>query len=347
MKKITIIHHNDLDGVGAAAIVANALGKNEVIDITFVMYCYTDESAKRVNDALGIAALEDRDVYIVDITISNENIDKLSNVYMLKPGKLFWLDHHASSVEWIKSTVGTDKELHYDGIVNPRRSGAYHAYTFMHKCKSNKVPRFVKYIDDYDRYVLSIPDSKIFNQAFYSLAELKQPGSLLWNLIADGDDVALNAAVSKGRDICEYLEEEYKNARKTRMFAAPLYISSDKPGYRMLHYNALCINHSGSSDVFGEQRNRNDIDICVNWSQTKTGAIKYSLRSSHNWVRCDLIAKALGGGGHKLAAGVSVSQTNPYYKFPSPKKITHVTLPHQDYMTIKRALAKRPSSDDE
>ena len=52
--KITIIHHNDLDGIGAAAIVYHAAMDtyNGNVDAKFVSYCYNDASNNRANEAL-------------------------------------------------------------------------------------------------------------------------------------------------------------------------------------------------------------------------------------------------------------------------------------------------------
>ena len=93
MKKVLIVHHNDLDGVGAAAIVANALSKGDIIETTFVPYYYTDASAKNVNDALLKAANDGSEVYnlvceykpdvlLIDVFITN--VDGLEVVEQIR-----------------------------------------------------------------------------------------------------------------------------------------------------------------------------------------------------------------------------------------------------------------------
>ena len=345
--KITIIHHNDLDGIGAAAIVYHAAMDtyNGNVDAKFISYCYNDASNNRANEALLEAAVTGRVVYIVDISISEANIDKLSNIYKVPSAKLNWCDHHASSVKWLQSIAGTDKDLKYNGIVNPRRSGAYHTYKYMWLA-TKTVPRFVKLIDDYDRYQLKDEDSKYLNSAFFALDDMKDPTSTIWGNLChienDNAKVTLDFLLTKGCTVFEYLESTYKSARKTRMIAAPVYIkSSDTKNNNILVYDSLCINHAGDPAVFGEQRNREDIDICISWYKTNTDGIKYSLRTSHNWVRCDIIAKYLGGGGHKLAAGAAVEGSN--CAVPSKACALEITVSPEDYKILRTALRKKPS----
>ena len=342
--KITIIHHNDLDGIGAAAIVYHAAMDtyNGNVDAKFVSYCYNDASNNSANEALLEAAVTGRVVYIVDISISEANIDKLSNIYKVPSAKLNWCDHHASSVKWLQSIAGTDKDLKYNGIVNPRRSGAYHTYKYMWP-KSRTVPRFVKLIDDYDRYQLKDEDSKYLNTTFFALDDMKDPTSATWDILCNCTSVetTLVRLINRGHMIFDYLESTYKAARKTRMIAAPVYIKSTNPKHETLEYNSLCINHAGDPAVFGEQKNREDIDICISWYKTNTDGIKYSLRTSHNWVRCDIIAKYLGGGGHKLAAGAVVEASN--CTVPSKECALKITVSPEDYKILRAALKKKPS----
>lgn len=354
MKKVLIVHHNDLDGVGAAAIVANALSKGDIIETTFVPYYYTDASAKDVNDALLKAANDGSDVYIVDISISSENIDKIDNIYKISANRLVWIDHHTSSVTWMNSTYNTEKELHCNCIVNPRRSGAYHAWKYMHGYKKGtKIPAFVSLIDDYDRYKLTEINSQYLNAAFYAIDEMRDPKSMFWKELCDPTSImhthVLNTLIEKGKIIKDYLESTYRSARKTRLYNISVRIKSTNPKHEPLEYNALCINHAGSPDVFGDQIKRDDIDLCIAWYTTNKGATKYSFRSSHNWVRCDIISKYLGGGGHKLSAGTTMEIPTEPIEDPNLKNAQpplkdgkmEIVVSSEDFSILKKCFRKK------
>lgn len=352
MSNYTIIHHNDLDGIGAAAIVYNYVTTHVAgtHNFNFVPYKYDDVSAKAVNDALLVAAQEGHYVFVVDIAISETNIHAIDNIYKIAKDNLVWCDHHASSVLWIKSTIGTNEELHYNGIVNPRRCGACQVYQYLYNCTFRKVPKFVRLIDDYDRWILSTPESRYFNTVFYADNELKKdPTSSVWKAICSPGcgfeeicypDHVFNELLTKGKNLCDYHESENQTARDTKMYNAKISLAYTEPGEKSeyVEYSALAMNHSGNPDVFGEERNRNDIDVCFTYYVTRNGGVKYSFRSSHGWVRCDIIAKYLGGGGHQLAAGAYECNR---VRLSNENIVLYISK--EDMKIVKNALKKRPS----
>ena len=355
MAKFTIIHHNDLDGIAAAAIVYNYLadkfsnysrmGCMYQFDVAFVEYKYDDASNVAANEALKTAADENHDgVYIVDISISDTNIDQLQNIYKIDPDKIVWCDHHVSSINWLKSVAGTDRELKYRGTVNTRRCGAALIYQFLYNCTFRSVPAFVKLVDDYDRYILSRPESEWFNAAFYGSEDLRDPTDDNWKIICSlfnkNNPSALGLFIKRGRVIMDYQEHENAIARKTKMY--PMHIDFCTDDSKFERYNCMGMNHSGSPDVFGDVRNDERVDVCVTWYVTRDNNIKYSFRSSHNWVRCDIIAKYLGGGGHVLAAG---AVENGRTRASGENIILHISK--DDMKAIRRALKKRPKFTDD
>lgn len=131
---LTIIHHNDLDGLTSAAIAGMAFSKhlsnNRFKNLTYLQYNYSGKKIENYCNKL----IEDnsrgqyRMCIIVDLNLKEEDIDILLTAY----NKVLWIDHHQASINVVKKTkIPPKKQLRV--MIDTSYSAAYLSYTLFHK----------------------------------------------------------------------------------------------------------------------------------------------------------------------------------------------------------------------
>lgn len=303
MKPLVIYHANCADGFGAAFAAWLKFGEEaEYVPMQYGDFAFTED---------GLIA---REVYILDFSLPKDRMDKLFSVAK----RVIWLDHHASVFkDWglDNSKLQTEVELQlvqasHIVTLDNNKSGALIAWEYFHPDK--EVPMFIKLIDDYDRWQFKIEGTKEFNKALWSYAPWSFGMWAEWLEMFEGLMGSINlvqfkasgAAILRAHDanvqaVVNGAARECSLTFKVKDMSGSWYDME----YTRKGLAANCPPHL-ASDV-GHQLANQSGTYGLLWFINKEGKCLCSLRSNGGYDVSD-IAKALGGGGHKNAAGFEV-----------------------------------------
>lgn len=287
-KPLCIYHGGCDDGFAAAWVVATALttvGDELGVDL------YPGVYQKRPPDVTG------RDVILVDFSYKRSVLSQM----VLNAHSILILDHHKTAAEDLASlptpppSWSSWKAAAIDGqlsqsvrlaaIFDMDRSGAGLAWDFfIGGPRSN----FISYIEDRDLWRKSLPGGDEFTIA---LRSYPQDLKVWTTLIASG----AAALIEEGKSIQRYYRARVEEAKKT---SYPARISGNACRVANAPYFL-------ASEVAGELCDGVDFGAC--YFEAEQGRWQYSLRSRGDFDVSE-IAKIWGGGGHKNAAGFSVSE---------------------------------------
>ena len=279
-----VFHHNDIDGLSSAAIVAR-FTENYNPD-NYIMYDYSVPLPTEIIQ-------EGETVYVVDLSFSINTVDKLKEIVEEKHCDLIWCDHHTSTIEVLIAhpEYNEIKGLRQEGI-----SGAALTWMYFNNCTFEECPLFIQMISDFDCWKYEIIDTLHFKYALE--AEDLNPFSNIWNqLVRDHNTKGtplLKKMIADGMTIEKYMEQWFENYCESYAY------ESEIKGTKCL----VC-NIRANSLVFGDRIK--DYPLVAIWvSDGET--YKYSIYSDKDDIDCSKIAEEFGGGGHKGAAGFVTKQ---------------------------------------
>lgn len=291
-----IITHDDMDGYSAAAVVFNAFYDARIISkesCSIFHYNYSDK-IPTIDRSADI-------IFITDYSISNKAfIDDLLDAYKSNKYKIYWCDHHQTSIDNCKGKYEELKNI--PGIRNTEYCGAALAWFYLNPGKK-ELPYYLTLIDDFDCWKKKIPESDYLNEAFNYYHELRKEfhdsKSSLWvklinskynSVILDyGKTFYLN---SKDRD--------YANIRRNGFIG----VLDKFPKIKML---CLCNDSKGSqlfSDLLKSKEHPNgkyEYACAFQYDGTKFVVSIYTPENAN--PNAQKICEAYGGGGHPGAAG--------------------------------------------
>lgn len=234
-------------------------------------------------------------VYFVDYSFKKDTkyiLDILSS----NNCNIIWCDHHSSSInlenidgfEWLKTIKG---------IRQDKISGAALTYMYLHNCKFEALPYYIKLVSDYDCWIYKYDlDTTHFKLGI----ETKDYNALdrAWRVLdieandfnCEGDS-QLRSIVDLGKTIKTYIDADNTQYRNQWSYESII------GGYR-----AIVINRKSNSWIFGEKYYEYPL-VCV-WAFNGE-KFSYSIFSGDASVDCSKIAESYGGGGHRGAAGFS------------------------------------------
>lgn len=223
-----------------------------------------------------------QDVIFVDFSLPREEMIEIAEAC----ATLRVLDHHKTAEEALTDFPRFDGRVMV--LFDMERSGAGLAWDQYHVFGER--PWFIDYVEDRDLWRFKLPDSKAINAylgtrqfAFEEWDALMKPGAL---------DVALEAGQVVERKTHAYVTEVCKNAR---------------PFFHAIAVNAPQVD---ISEVLAELLEIHpEAKYSIGWWQRADGRFQYGLRSRPGSdVDVSELAKTLGGGGHKHAAGFHHSE---------------------------------------
>lgn len=318
MKNVLIVHHCDHDGYGAAAVIANAVGKDKVdyIEANYNIPLKNIIKNKNYNT-----------IFFVDYSISTvENALFMKNLNEEKD--VIWIDHHKSSIDMIEkmpdlSQIGGYRVIGISGTglswiyalshlaldisgikdydleaIVARIEQISDTYTSVSKDMGNvflrklMCPKTLHLINRWDIWDI---DYRIID--FNYGLDISGPEDLLSVFISEEIDFQTQAkAINDGAKIRRYIRKEDNE-------------NCDKNGFQFtIDYNgkkysgfALNTNHYRSL-TFGDRMDK--YDICMPFSYNGK-CWRYSMYTIKKGIDCSIIAKCFGGGGHEQAAGFS------------------------------------------
>jgi len=330
MKTICIYHSRDLDGWMSAAIVKKWFTENN----TNVITVNIDTSTK--NDVYSYSKYNYKDNLLYmkgwDYGDNITNLDKYDSVimcdvsfpkdemYKLKD-KLIWVDHHISA---IKEVYGEHKWLKdkkdFEG--NQDIKFAACELTWEYFFPDQDIPEIVRLLGRYDCFGHkgTEEEQKVLEFQYgarASMSNYEDCYERLQKSILDRQKQIIFPIESiihiNGMSIYRYLCTEAKHIyKKTFPIELQEKTYDDKKMVGIVFRKFLCINQERFNPInFGIDYHENGYDgFACFWM--KDGKWVWSLYNDNEEVDCSQIAKSLGGGGHKGAAGFVVENINSF-----------------------------------
>lgn len=291
--KVIVFHHNDLDGRGAAHLL-HEVGADHFVEIN-----YSDHNILNPIEKTILGLDESELVVIVDYSMNADTFREVADTCK----NLIWLDHHRTSFEVVDVIYSEFMDRVKDGslMVNLNNSKCGTAITYEQIQNIIYTPventqRFVSLVNDYDLWILRFKESLWLNNYVYASANYAPGSEIYKNLIWD-EDGDFDKALMVGKKLTDLAKEKNEVLYDAFSFEVK---KDNLKGIAIVGY--------GNSQLFGDHVNDYDFVMVTH----KKGSVwETSLYTTKNNVDVSTICKALGGGGHKKAAGFK-SEECPY-----------------------------------
>lgn len=265
------IHHNDLDGCCAAAVVAHAFsGKVEKIEFREVDY-----SSAFPFDALR----EGEKLYIVDFSVKPEVMHEILKI----TNDVHWIDHHKTAAEYY---YGTRLKGLRD-FTEPGKSGALLTWEYL-ETPRNEVPLAVSLTSDYDTWQHALAGSTEFNLGVMMQPWSHHPSSLQWGQLLESEDKC-KAMITAGEQAKLFRQQKCEDYCRSYGYETEI------GGKRAFAVNL----YTFGSHTFGQRMREYPICAGYVWNGSRWTVSLYSDLG----VDTSVISKGFGGGGHSGASG--------------------------------------------
>ena len=272
---LCVYHSADHDGKGSAAIVKYVHKDCELLGFNYDQEIPYDEIEKH------------QDIVICDVSFPMEFMFKLN-----REKNLVWLDHHASAINAYDEYM----KAHDEGFgIKGLRSitNAAIELTWLYFIPDKEVPLGVKLLALNDLFDLKDKRVRPFEFAFQSLG-VNRPYEKVWRDLFE-NNIDVDLMVEKGTAILSYIKNRDYRLVRNMAFEGK---------FQNLRFLAANTAQAGS-DFFDSLDNVKNYDFMVCFSLNKRNKWNFSFRTTRDDVDVSLIAKTLGGGGHKKASGAS------------------------------------------
>lgn len=284
-----IFYHNDADGHCAAALVMlyrkeESRKSDEIYEETYYEMDY--------NTPFPIEDIDnDEIVYILDYSISPEDMRKL----LAKTENVYWIDHHKTAIEkYDNFGVNIRGIREADGD-----SGCLLTYKYLLSSRRipdiGGIPSMVALINDWDTWKHELYQTGSFITAFNSMNT--QPYNIdFWKHINDWDYI--NNMINDGITMIKYRDgwaKDVLNHIGSSMDFMDLKVyATNIPHANSEYFKSLPESVKAEHDAF--------MPFYYDLNKRVYVASLYSTRPD---VDVSIVAKKMGGGGHKNAAGFS------------------------------------------
>jgi len=282
MKRIVFYHASCADGFGAAFAAWKKF--NIVADYVPVQY----GQIKSIEDLKRYEPVSEKEIYVLDFSFPPEVMRHLADNAKF----LCWLDHHKTAFESLGLEFKDDARfIDYDEkntvVLDNTRSGALIAWEFFHP--NTLVPPLFQFLDDYDRWQFKLNSTKEINKALWA----KAPWSFeQW-------DELLKSSLSKEFEVGKALLQDHEARVKKHVEKYRIVTLNGVRGYAI---NAPGYVASDTGHIMAEASKTFGMSYFIDHDLT----VKCSLRSVADFD-VSALAKTFGGGGHKNAAGFTLS----------------------------------------
>lgn len=279
-KTIVLYHANCMDGFGAAWAYHYLIGKNA----EYYPMNYGDEIPVPVN--------KDTNIVMLDFSMKAMEIERLSRLV----NTIMIVDHHKSAIEDLKSMpIFFNVSL----ILDNNHSGCVLTWeTFSIMRNDIAVPEFLLLIEDRDLWKFTLPHSK----AFHAGASLMMKEFDIWDDLVERDN--LLEVINTGTILVKQFDKMVESIASrvdtcaisdisTLSINCPPEYCSETGNYLLKKYEKLEV-------------------VLLYYMHGQQ--VKCSLRGK-GLVDCSMIASIYGGGGHKNAAGFTVTVEDFYKEF--------------------------------
>ena len=272
-----ILHHNDLDGRAAAAIVLMALRDRKDdhgYETTVIEMDYNREIPyPRIH--------KDELVFAVDLALTPDQVNRIGKI----TNHFFWFDHHKTSLQNVYPNV-------FRGKLDTEKCGCILVWECFFRDK--QPPRSLLLIDDYDRWVFNYGEET--NHFRFGMETLDHsPEQEIWLKLLDIDEETqlIENIKERGKVAIAFRDNFTADYRRARGFTA-----------NFEGHLCYCLNlYNLSSQMFGDKIN--EFDICIGFV---FDGLRYTVGLYSQKLDVSEIAKKYGGGGHPGAAGFVCKQ---------------------------------------
>jgi len=306
MKTACIYHSVDLDGWMSAAIVEHwwILKTKSIYDIEnnsidFLRFNY----GQPIPDLL-----EYDQVIMVDISFPAET---MKDIRLRLKAKFIWIDHHISAIndnnKWIDVEDDDDLTFPFNGLRNTEFAACELTWKFLFP--NEPMPEIVRLLGMYDsfRHKGTSEEQKVLEFQYGArqcISNYEEAYKNLTSILPRVEDIQ-----RKGSYIYQYLcteaKQSYKNGFPIQFAFKIPNVPLIKEGDQFHTYKFICINKERFNPVnFGIDYHADGYDGAACFHRTSNGKWAFSLYNDNGKVDCSLIAKQYGGGGHKGAAGM-------------------------------------------
>lgn len=262
------IHHNDLDGRCAAAIIAKSFPGGGIF---FHETDYKDPAPEDNN-------IRNMDIIIVDFSYKPEVMDRIIKVAK----SVTWIDHHTTAKDYPYQDLPGFRDFKDKSMSGCELTWKYYFPTqFM--------PDAVRLIGDYDKWALNYqPECFEFYEGMkLKLKEVMFPGSSFWEILLK-DNYWIPQIIEDGKTAILY-RDNYCNDL-CRSFG----YETEIDGHKAYACNQFMFGSKGFGHRFEQY------PLCLAYIHD---GVKFTVSLYSTQVDVSAIAKKYGGGGHKGAAG--------------------------------------------
>lgn len=268
-----VVYHSPCnDGSGAALSAWLLLGDKAHYQRLMYHEPFVEESVR------------DKNVIVVDASFKKEQFLRLRTIAK----KIMILDHHYSAMEDLAGESGC--------FFCMDNSGAILSWHYFHGIDATP-PRLLSLIEDRDLWRWH--DRPQSEPLYYAL-RTRCPNSNFKSYIPYVQEKKLQDLIAYGQTLVaenhRWCEQAALKARE-RIFIVPGTGEQYKIMCREVDNDKLV------SELSEYLYTKYQVDFILLWSRTNSGQYKLSFRTMHKDINLGAIAAALGGGGHKQAAG--------------------------------------------
>jgi oligoribonuclease NrnB/cAMP/cGMP phosphodiesterase (DHH superfamily) len=275
-----VLHHNDLDGRAAGAIVKMAHFGEE---IKFVEMDYNKEVPFEIIE-------EGERVYVLDFSLQKPGAwERLLSI----TNDVVFIDHHKTAME------GDGPQHKLQGLRQVGKCGALLTWMWFHG--DEHPPLALQYVNDWDCWIHDMEDTIPFKMGI----EMGDTGPIaeIWENLFEHDPLGegVNDIIQQGKIAQQFQNQFYKEYVKSWGFAT---------GFA--NYSVFAVNLGRASSLaFGDLLDQ--YDICVSFI-FDGNQYTLSLYSNKAEIDCGAICKKRGGGGHQGAAGFQCKELPDFLK---------------------------------
>lgn len=265
-----IYHHDDMDGITSAAIINHFLRDSEA-----------KYYAVNYGDTWDVNEVREEVVYVVDFSFPD--MELLSNSCK----QLIWIDHHKTAMEqqaaaWNDPAIEGERSLVYAGC----------ELTWRYMAPATLMPKIVQYVGDIDMWEFTLKETIPIAEA--ANIELTTYDNPMWLRLFNSNfqKHQLEILFERGKILLQA-----KELRINKAYKSGVDINFDGLKVRL-------VNSTTDMSEIGQRIYEAGYDVAMVWRMINQKVV-VSFRS--NRVAVDKIAQKFGGGGHKYAAGATLT----------------------------------------
>jgi len=280
-----IFHHDDADGIAAAAAILYAGGMDNFDE---PCHCVPVDYGRPLDwSVFDDFKKDDDECWVVDFSFAPEVMEKITEV---AGEKFYWIDHHKGIID---DPAYAALLARTKGVREVGPAACVLAWAMV--CEA-PLPIGLALIGDRDTGSHQYGDTGRQLHAYWMSEGKPGPDNFFWEHLFGYENLAdLAGALVKGKRCLEYQRQVLADLIN-RIGVWDRY--STFAGVQVLR-----INHVGSSEL-GQIGHRLGAHLVHCWAKMPNGVLRHSLYGAADApVNCLAIAKAHGGGGHVKAAG--------------------------------------------